>query len=55
MSAGAPLIHARGADQTIGSLTAVDGVDFDVQRGGFGFAGIAIAIARRRMAGLLLT
>src|SRR6059058_745418 len=40
MSAGAPLIHARGLIKQFGSLTAVDGVDFDVQRGeAFGFLG----------------
>jgi lipooligosaccharide transport system ATP-binding protein len=36
----APLIHARGLRKQFGSLTAVDGVDFDVQRGeAFGFLG----------------
>ncbi len=40
MSAGAPLIHARGLVKRFGSLTAVDGIDFDVQRGeAFGFLG----------------
>src|SRR6266567_1061361 len=40
MSAAAPLIHARGLIKQFGSLTAVDGVDFDVQRGeAFGFLG----------------
>src|SRR5438046_2477426 len=29
MSAGAPLIHARGLIKQFGSLTAVDGADFD--------------------------
>src|SRR5207253_5370390 len=40
MSAGAPLIHARGLRKEFADLTAVDGVDFDVQRGeAFGFLG----------------
>jgi lipooligosaccharide transport system ATP-binding protein len=40
MSAPAPLIHARGLVKRFGSLTAVDGIDFDVQRGeAFGFLG----------------
>jgi lipooligosaccharide transport system ATP-binding protein len=40
MSAGAPLIHARGLVKKFDSLTAVDGIDFDVQRGeAFGFLG----------------
>jgi lipooligosaccharide transport system ATP-binding protein len=40
MSAGAPLIHARGLVKRFGSLTAVDAIDFDVQRGeAFGFLG----------------
>jgi lipooligosaccharide transport system ATP-binding protein len=40
MSASAPLIHARGLRKEFGSLTAVDGIDFDVQRGeAFGFLG----------------
>src|SRR3982751_3542772 len=40
MSAPAPLIHARGLRKEFGSLTAVDGSDFDVQRGeAFGFLG----------------
>src|SRR6201987_539201 len=40
MSASAPLIHARGLVKQFGSLTAVDGIDFDVQPGeAFGFLG----------------
>jgi lipooligosaccharide transport system ATP-binding protein len=40
MSATASLIHARGLQKEFGSLTAVDGIDFDVQRGeAFGFLG----------------
>src|SRR5438552_1149514 len=40
MSATAPLIHARGLVKKFGDLVAVDGVDFDVQRGeAFGFLG----------------
>ncbi len=40
MSAGAPLIHARGLVKQFGGLTAVDGIDFDVQPGeAFGFLG----------------
>ncbi len=40
MSATAPLIHARGLRKEFGTLTAVDGIDFDVQRGeAFGFLG----------------
>src|SRR5213593_3131147 len=40
MSASAPLIHARGLVKKFGDLVAVDGVDFDVQRGeAFGFLG----------------
>src|SRR5436853_6755990 len=40
MSAPAPLIHARGLRKEFGSLTAVDRIDFDVQRGeAFGFLG----------------
>src|SRR5438045_5963319 len=40
MSAEAPLIHARGLTKQFGSLTAVDGIDFDVARGeAFGFLG----------------
>jgi len=40
MSAEAPLIHARGLVKTFGSLRAVDGVDFDAQKGeAFGFLG----------------
>jgi lipooligosaccharide transport system ATP-binding protein len=36
----APLIHARGLRKEFGSLVAVDGIDFDVQRGeAFGFLG----------------
>jgi lipooligosaccharide transport system ATP-binding protein len=35
-----PLVHARGLVKRFGDLTAVDGVDFDVQRGeAFGFLG----------------
>src|SRR5437016_7495351 len=34
------LIHARGLTKRFGSFTAVDGIDFDVQRGeAFGFLG----------------
>jgi ABC-2 type transport system ATP-binding protein len=37
---GAALIHARGLTKRFGTFTAVDGVDFDVQRGeSFGFLG----------------
>ena len=40
MSAGEALIHARGLTKRFGDLTAVDGIDFDVQRGeAFGFLG----------------
>ncbi|HZR96935.1 MAG TPA: ABC transporter ATP-binding protein [Gaiellaceae bacterium] len=40
MSAAAPMIHARGLRKEFGTLTAVDGVAFDVQRGeAFGFLG----------------
>src|SRR5712692_2054227 len=40
MSAEAPLIHARGLVKTFGTLRAVDGVGFDVQKGeAFGFLG----------------
>ena len=40
MSANAPLIHARGLVKKFGELTAVDGIDFDVERGeAFGFLG----------------
>src|SRR6476469_3951250 len=40
MSARAPLIHARGLVKKFGDLVAVDGIDFDVQRGeAFGFLG----------------
>jgi lipooligosaccharide transport system ATP-binding protein len=36
----APLIHARGLRKQFGDLVAVDGVDFDVERGeAFGFLG----------------
>src|SRR4051794_23319101 len=36
----APMIHARGLRKEFGTFTAVDGVDFDVQRGeAFGFLG----------------
>ena len=36
----AALIHARGLEKRFGDLTAVDGIDFDVQRGeAFGFLG----------------
>src|SRR5512133_1290448 len=35
-----PLIHARGLVKRFGALTAVDGIDFDVERGeAFGFLG----------------
>src|SRR2546429_917366 len=35
-----PLVHARGLVKRFGALVAVDGVDFDVQRGeAFGFLG----------------
>jgi len=38
--APAPLIHARGLTKRFGSLTAVDGIDFDVAPGeSFGFLG----------------
>jgi lipooligosaccharide transport system ATP-binding protein len=38
--ASVPLIHARGLTKCFGSLTAVDGVDFDVAAGeAFGFLG----------------
>ena len=37
---GQPLIHARGLVKRFGELVAVDGVDFDLQRGeAFGFLG----------------
>jgi lipooligosaccharide transport system ATP-binding protein len=37
---GSALIHARGLTKRFGTFTAVDGVDFDVQRGeAFGFLG----------------
>jgi lipooligosaccharide transport system ATP-binding protein len=40
MSGNAPLIHARGLVKRFGSLTAVDGIDFDVRPGeAFGFLG----------------
>jgi len=40
VSAGTPLIHARGLRKEFGTLVAVDGIDFDVQRGeAFGFLG----------------
>jgi len=40
MSAQAPLIHARGLRKHFEDLVAVDGIDFDVQRGeAFGFLG----------------
>ncbi|MGN6175378.1 MAG: ABC transporter ATP-binding protein [Streptosporangiaceae bacterium] len=40
MSALEPLIHARGLVKRFGSFTAVDGIDFDLQRGeAFGFLG----------------
>jgi len=40
MSAGEALIHARGLTKRFGDLTAVDGIDFDVERGeAFGFLG----------------
>ena len=40
MRASAPLIHARGLVKKFGDLVAVDGIDFDVQRGeAFGFLG----------------
>jgi lipooligosaccharide transport system ATP-binding protein len=40
VSAGTPLIHARGLRKEFGTLTAVDGIDFDVERGeAFGFLG----------------
>jgi lipooligosaccharide transport system ATP-binding protein len=36
----AALIHARGLEKRFGDLTAVDGIDFDVQKGeAFGFLG----------------
>src|SRR5437870_3524059 len=39
-ASSAPLIHARGLRKEFGTLTAVDGIDFDVQRGeAFGFLG----------------
>src|SRR5919106_2867764 len=35
-----PLVHARGLVKRFGALVAVDGIDFDVQRGeAFGFLG----------------
>jgi lipooligosaccharide transport system ATP-binding protein len=40
VAAGTPLIHARGLVKEFGALRAVDGIDFDVQRGeAFGFLG----------------
>src|SRR5829696_10586544 len=34
------LVHARGLEKRFGGLVAVDGIDFDVQRGeAFGFLG----------------
>src|SRR3954469_4234934 len=40
VSSNGPMIHARGLRKEFGDLTAVDGVDFDVQRGeAFGFLG----------------
>jgi lipooligosaccharide transport system ATP-binding protein len=40
VSALEPLIHARGLVKRFGSFTAVDGIDFDLQRGeAFGFLG----------------
>ena len=40
MSADSPLIHARGLVKRFGSFTAVDGIDFALQRGeAFGFLG----------------
>ncbi len=40
MNAEAPLIHARALVKTFGTLRAVDGIDFDVQKGeAFGFLG----------------
>jgi lipooligosaccharide transport system ATP-binding protein len=39
-AAAAPLISARGLTKTFGGFTAVDGIDFDVERGeAFGFLG----------------
>src|SRR3954447_6603490 len=39
-ASNAPLIHARGLVKKFGELVAVDGIDFDVQRGeAFGFLG----------------
>jgi lipooligosaccharide transport system ATP-binding protein len=40
VSAETPLIHARGLVKTFGALRAVDGIDFDVEKGeAFGFLG----------------
>jgi lipooligosaccharide transport system ATP-binding protein len=40
VSADRPLIHARGLVKRFGTFTAVDGIDFDLQRGeAFGFLG----------------
>ena len=37
---GQPLIQARGLVKRFGELVAVDGIDFDLQRGeAFGFLG----------------
>src|SRR3954470_17719227 len=39
-ASNAPLIHARGLVKKFGELVAVDGIDFDVQRGeAFGLLG----------------
>ncbi len=39
-AAGLPLIHARGLTKRFGAFTAVDAIDFDVQKGeSFGFLG----------------
>jgi lipooligosaccharide transport system ATP-binding protein len=40
VAAGTPLIHARGLVKDFGALRAVDGIDFDVEKGeAFGFLG----------------
>jgi lipooligosaccharide transport system ATP-binding protein len=40
MAAAEALIHARGLTKRFGGLTAVDGIDFDVDKGeAFGFLG----------------
>jgi lipooligosaccharide transport system ATP-binding protein len=40
VSGASSLVHARGLDKRFGDLVAVDGVDFDVERGeAFGFLG----------------